>query len=58
MRSSSERLARRRFDGGPVAELVFALALGSLEVPEGRACGLGGSGAGEAEDAAGLERKR
>ena len=58
MRSSSERLARRRLDGGAVAELVFAFAFGSREVPEGRACGLGGSGAGEAEEAAGLKRRK
>jgi hypothetical protein len=28
-----------------------------VEAPEGRACDLGGSGAGEAEEAAGLERE-
>ncbi len=36
----------------------LGLGLGSVEGPEDRACDLGGSGAGEAEEAAGLEKKK
>ena len=58
MRSSSERLARRRLEGGPGAVLELEPALSSVGAPEGRACGLEGSGAGEADEAAGLESKK
>jgi hypothetical protein len=47
MRSSSERLARLRFEGGGPAET------GSIEGPVGGACDLAGSGGGGAEAGAG-----
>jgi hypothetical protein len=39
-------------------DVGVGVRLGSVEGPEGRACGLGGSGAGEVEEAAGLGRKK